>query len=136
MQSLSNLCFPQSVTRPRCSMGLETMVVRADVGPAGGNWPTLMILVTYDVATTDKAGQTRLRRVAKICQNYGQRVQDSVFECLVEPAQYVRLKSELSKVMDEKEDSLRFYQLGANWQRRVEHLGAKHAYDPQGVLMV
>lgn len=96
----------------------------------------MMILVTYDVATADLGGQARLRRVAKICQNYGQRVQDSVFECLVEPAQYVRLKSELSRVMDEEQDSLRFYQLGANWQRRVEHLGAKHSYDPQGPMMV
>lgn len=96
----------------------------------------MMVLVTYDVATAGAEGQARLRRVAKICQNYGQRVQDSVFECLVDPAQFVKLKRELLNVMDEKEDSLRFYFLGANWQRRVEHVGAKHSYDPQGIIMV
>lgn len=95
-----------------------------------------MVLVTYDVATGDKAGQARLRRVSKICQNYGQRVQHSVFECLVEPAQFVKLKAELCKTMDATQDSLRFYQLGANWQRRIEHVGAKRSYDPQGVLMI
>jgi CRISPR-associated protein Cas2 len=74
----------------------------------------MMVLVTYDVTTTTTEGQTRLRRVAKTCQNYGQRVQHSVFECLVDPAQFVKLKSKLLKVIDEREDSLRFYFLGAN----------------------
>ena len=96
----------------------------------------MMVLVSYDVATADSAGQRRLRRVAKICKNYGQRVQYSVFECLVDPAQWTMLRQRLEDVIDPSEDSLRFYFLGANWQRRVEHVGAKPSFDQEGPLIV
>ncbi len=85
----------------------------------------MMVLVTYDVSTTDKAGQRRLQKVAKTCQNFGQRVQNSVFECSISSEQLVRLKSELLNLIDPNADSLRFYFLGNNWQHRVEHVGAK-----------
>jgi len=94
-----------------------------------------MVLVSYDVADEDN-GQKRLRRVAKLCQDYGQRVQYSVFECLVEPDQWVRFKRELTKEIHPETDSLRFYFLGANWKTRVEHVGAKPAIDPEGSLFV
>ena len=94
------------------------------------------MLVTYDVATADAAGKRRLRRVAKACLDYGQRVQYSVFECQVDPAQWVRLRARLLKEIDDEVDSLRFYRLGANWRSRVEHHGAKRAYDPDGPLVV
>ncbi len=95
-----------------------------------------MVLVAYDVSTTSKAGQKRLRAVAKLCENYGQRVQNSVFECLVDPAQWTQLRHELVTRIDQQQDSLRFYFLGANWKRRVEHVGAKPGYDPEGPLLV
>jgi len=95
-----------------------------------------MVLVTYDVNTETKAGQKRLRKVAKICKNYGQRVQYSVFECLVDPAQWTVFRDRLIEVSDQDQDSLRFYFLGANWKTRVEHVGAKPAYDPEGPLIV
>ncbi|HIH03821.1 MAG TPA: CRISPR-associated endonuclease Cas2 [Methanoregulaceae archaeon] len=95
----------------------------------------MMVLVTYDVNTETVEGRRRLRNVAKICKNYGQRVQFSVFECLVEPAQFVRLKDRLLNVIDPECDSIRFYFLGSNWKRRVEHVGAKEGYDPEGVLI-
>lgn len=95
----------------------------------------MMVLVTYDVSTETVEGRRRLRTVAKICKNYGQRVQNSVFECLVEPARFVRLRDELLNVMDPECDSIRFYFLGSNWKRRVEHVGAKEGYDPEGVLI-
>ncbi len=95
----------------------------------------MMVLVTYDVKTEDKFGQVRLRHVAKTCKNYGQRVQYSVFECLVDPAQWVVFKQKLTDIIKEDEDSLRFYFLGANWKNRVEHIGAKKAYDPEGPLI-
>lgn len=85
----------------------------------------MLVLVSYDVETLDKIGRRRLRKVAKICTNYGQRVQYSVFECLVDPAQWVALKQELIDAADIKKDSLRFYFLGANWKKRVEHIGVK-----------
>lgn len=96
----------------------------------------MFVLITYDVAVTDVGGQTRLRRVAKACQNYGQRVQFSVFECIVEPAQWVTLKQRLIDEIKPKVDSLRFYYLGSNWQRRVEHIGAKKSIDQEGSLIV
>lgn len=95
-----------------------------------------MVLVTYDVSTDTDAGKKRLRHVAKICENVGQRVQNSVFECLVDPAQWTLFRNKLVKAADPKRDSLRFYFLGKNWQRRVEHVGAKKAYDPEGPLIV
>jgi CRISPR-associated protein Cas2 len=85
----------------------------------------MLVLVSYDVATTTKAGQRRLRRVAKTCLDYGQRVQNSVFECLVDPAQWTALKSKLLKQYKEDEDSLRFYFLGSKWEQKVEHHGTK-----------
>jgi len=94
-----------------------------------------MVLITYDVNTTDKLGQKRLRQVAKKCVNYGQRVQNSVFECLLEPAQFVKLRSELEAIIDFEKDSLRYYMLGANWKRRVDHVGAKASYDPEGTMV-
>jgi CRISPR-associated protein Cas2 len=96
----------------------------------------MMVLVTYDVRTDSDAGRRRLRRVARLCENSGQRVQFSVFECLVDPAQWTRLRGELMKEIEPAEDSLRFYFLGANWRPHVEHVGAKPAYDPQGPLIV
>ena len=96
----------------------------------------MMVLVGYDVQTEDKSGQRRLRRVAKLCQNFGQRVQFSVFECLVDPAQWISLRSKLVAEIDPEKDSLRFYFLGANWQKRVEHVGAKPGYDPQGPMVL
>jgi len=96
----------------------------------------MMVLVAYDVNTETKAGQKRLRNVAKLCENRGQRVQNSVFECLVDPAQWVQLRQRLIDITHLEKDSLRFYFLGKNWKRRVEHVGAKPAYDPQGPLIV
>jgi CRISPR-associated protein Cas2 len=97
----------------------------------------MMVLVTYDVETTSKAGQKRLRRVAKICENHGQRVQYSTFECVVEPAKFAELKFLLEAVIDKKKDSLRFYNMGSNWDRKVEHIGAKASFNPEtDTLMV
>ena len=95
-----------------------------------------MVLVAYDVGTESEAGRRRLRRIAKICCNRGQRVQNSVFECLVDPAQWVRFRADLLHEMNAVEDSLRFYFLGANWKNRVEHVGAKPSWDPEGPLIL
>lgn len=95
----------------------------------------MLVLITYDVTTETLNGQRRLRRVAKVCQNYGQRVQKSVFECLVDPAQWALLRGKLLKEINEDEDSLRFYFLGKNWKPRVEHVGAGVTYDPEGPLI-
>ena len=96
----------------------------------------MMVLVSYDVRTSEPGGAKRLRRVAKVCRNFGQRVQFSVFECLVDPAQWVRLRQQLINEIDEELDSLRFYFLGANWRGRVEHVGAKASLDQEGPLIV
>lgn len=96
----------------------------------------MMVLVAYDVRTETPAGRRRLRRVAKLCQNVGQRVQFSVFECLVDQSQWVTFRAKLVAEIKTEEDSLRFYFLGANWHHRVEHVGAKAAYDPEGLLIV
>ena len=96
----------------------------------------MLVLVSYDVSTVEKAGQRRLRKVAKTCQNYGQRVQYSVFECIVDPAQWTALRQKLINVIKPDEDSLRFYFLGSNWKRRIEHVGAKEAIDQEGPLVV
>jgi CRISPR-associated protein Cas2 len=96
----------------------------------------MMVLVSYDVSTRDEAGRRRLRRVARACEDFGQRVQNSVFECLVDPAQWVSLRARLLAESDTSRDNLRFYFLGAEWKRRVEHLGTKPAYDPEGTLIV
>nr|MBC8362919.1 CRISPR-associated endonuclease Cas2 [Candidatus Desulfatibia profunda] len=96
----------------------------------------MFVLVSYDVATQDGSGARRLRRVSKACQDYGQRVQYSVFECIVDPAQWAVLRQRLIDVIDPAEDSLRFYFLGSNWKRRVEHVGAKKSIDQEGPLIV
>ncbi|SNT13380.1 CRISPR-associated protein, Cas2 family [Granulicella rosea] len=96
----------------------------------------MLVLVSYDVSTRDEGGRRRLRRVARACENFGQRVQNSVFECLVDPAQWVTLRARLMKEADPAQDSLRFYFLGAEWKRRVEHIGTKTAYDPEGTLIL
>lgn len=96
----------------------------------------MQLLVTYDVSTSCEGGKRRLRRVAKVCLDYGQRVQFSVFECEVDSARYVELKRRLAEVADLDQDSLRFYNLGKEWDRRVEHLGVKQSFDPGGPLIV
>ena len=96
----------------------------------------MLVLVSYDVNAQDAEGRKRLRRIARECENWGQRVQFSVFECMVDPAQWTALRAKLLAVMDEEKDSLRFYFLGSNWRRRVEHMGAKAGYDPQGSLVL
>jgi len=95
----------------------------------------MLVLVSYDVSI-DKGGQRRLRRVAKACKDYGQRVQYSVFECIVDPAQWAVLRQRLMDEIDPQLDSLRFYFLGSNWKRRVEHIGAKETVDQEGPLIV
>lgn len=95
-----------------------------------------MILVTYDVGFTDEQGPKRLRKIARQCQVFGQRVQYSVFEIEVDMAQWTMLKAALLKIMDEKEDSLRFYYLGNNWERKVEHIGVKKPLDLNGPLVL
>ncbi|SNU88860.1 CRISPR-associated protein cas2 [Streptococcus merionis] len=96
-----------------------------------------MVLVAYDVNTESAAGRKRLRHVAKLCVDYGQRVQNSVFECSVTPAEFVEIKDRLSKIIDMESDSIRFYLLGKNWQNRVETMGRDDSYDPDiGVLLL
>jgi len=97
---------------------------------------SLLVLITYDVNTVSISGQKRLRRVSKICQNYGQRVQNSVFECVVDATQYTSLKFELESVIDKEKDSLRFYKLGNNYKNKVEHIGIKPSIDMEGTLIV
>lgn len=96
----------------------------------------MMVLVSYDVMVTSPGGKRRLRQVVKACTNYGQRVQCSVFECEVDPAQWVKLKHMLESVIDDEVDSLRYYYMGANWKPKVEHVGAKPSLDMQGPLIV
>lgn len=96
----------------------------------------MMVLLTYDVRTSEPGGERRLRRVAKACRDFGQRVQYSVFEVEVDPAQWVKLKAKLEGLIDPDHDSLRYYFLGAKWQRRVEHVGAKPVTDLNGPLIV
>ncbi|MCL2659034.1 MAG: CRISPR-associated endonuclease Cas2 [Acidobacteriaceae bacterium] len=96
----------------------------------------MLVLVSYDVSTSTAAGRRRLRRVARLCQNRGQRVQNSVFECLVDAAQWVVFRAALIAEANASEDSLRFYFLGNNWKGRVEHVGAKPSYDPEGPLIL
>jgi CRISPR-associated protein Cas2 len=95
-----------------------------------------MILVSYDVSTSDSEGRRRLRQIAKACKNYGQRVQFSVFECNIDPGQWAVLRMTLINAIDKETDSLRFYYLGSNWKRRVEHIGAKDVPDLEGPLVV
>lgn len=94
-----------------------------------------MVLVSYDVSTVDSGGAKRLRKVAKICTNNGQRVQFSVFECIIDLAQWTQMRQKLIEAIDSERDSLRFYFLGNNWRRRIEHVGAKEAIDMEGPLI-
>ncbi|MGI6155920.1 MAG: CRISPR-associated endonuclease Cas2 [Clostridiales bacterium] len=96
----------------------------------------MLVLITYDVNTEDAAGRRRLRQISKKCINYGQRVQNSVFECLLDAAQSRVLKHELCSIMDKEKDSLRFYYLGNSYNTKIEHFGVKESYEPEGVLMV
>ena len=95
----------------------------------------MLVLITYDVATDNENGQKRLRKVARICENYGQRVQKSVFEFIVEPPMWTLMRQALIEAVDLKQDSLRFYFLGKNWKPRIEHLGTGQTYDPEGPLI-
>jgi CRISPR-associated protein Cas2 len=96
----------------------------------------MFVLITYDVSTETTEGRRRLRRVAKVCESYGQRVQHSVFECLLDSAQWVKVRARLVQEIEQSEDSLRFYFLGSNWTRPVEHVGAKPSYNPEGPLIL
>jgi len=95
----------------------------------------MLVLVSYDVNTQNADGRRRLRNIARICQNWGQRVQFSVFECILDPAEWAGLRNRLVTTMDLEKDSLRFYYLGANWKRRVDHVGAKPTLDQEGPLV-
>ena len=96
----------------------------------------MMVLISYDVSTIDEDGKKRLRKVAKECQNHAQRVQNSVFEANLDYSTFIKLKDKLEKIIDKSTDSLRFYYLGNNWERRVEHIGAKETYNPEGVIII
>lgn len=96
----------------------------------------MLVLVTYDVVTKTVAGQKRLRKVAKTCENYGLRVQNSVFECVVDATQFKQLQLALQAIIDEKEDSLRFYQLGNNYKSKVIHVGAKETFNVEATLIL
>ncbi len=96
----------------------------------------MLVLITYDVNTEDASGRKRLRKVAKECVNYGQRVQNSVFECVLDAAQYRLVKHKLEQLIDAEKDSLRFYNLGNNYQTKIEHIGAKAGYQPEELLML
>jgi len=96
----------------------------------------VLVVISYDVSTVEEDGKRRLRKVAKACKDYGQRVQFSVFECEVDPAQWTFLRQRLIDEINPEFDSLRFYFLGANWRRRIEQVGAKQSYDPGGPMIV
>ena len=96
----------------------------------------MLVLITYDVSTQSAAGKSRLRKVAKECVNYGQRVQNSVFECVLDSSQLLIVKDKLLSMIDPKTDSLRFYNLGNKYQRKVEHFGAKASYEAEGTLII
>lgn len=96
----------------------------------------MMVLISYDVNTMDNAGKSRLRKMAKECQNHAQRVQNSVFEADLDYSSFLKLKENLLKLIDPAKDSLRFYYLGNNWKNRVEHVGTKKTYDPEGVIII
>ncbi len=96
----------------------------------------MLVLITYDVNTQDAAGVKRLSKIAKLCMKYGQRVQNSVFECLVENYEYKILQNELLQIADLSKDSLRFYNLGQKYSTKIEHFGAKETYEPEGNLII
>lgn len=96
----------------------------------------MLVLIAYDVNTETSSGRKRLQKVAKICINWGQRVQNSVFECQVDASQYAQLKDSLAQIIDSKKDSIRFYNLGNHYHSRIEHMGTHPGYDAKGILMV
>lgn len=96
----------------------------------------MMVIISYDVNTSDKEGTRRLRKAAKECQNHAQRVQNSVFEADLDYSAFLKLKEKLIDLINEEKDSLRFYYLGNNWERRIEHIGAKATYNPEGVIII
>jgi len=96
----------------------------------------MFVLISYDVNIKSNGGQRRLRRVAKVCKDYGQRVQFSVFECVVDPTQWTKVRKKLIDEIDPEKDSLRFYFLGSNWRHRIEHIGVKEAVDVEGPLIL
>lgn len=96
----------------------------------------MMVLITYDVNVTSESGAKRLRRISKVCLNYGQRVQNSVFECVIDYGTFLMVKKQLLVIYDESRDSLRFYVLGNKWNNKVEHFGVKEGYDPTCFLMI
>ena len=96
---------------------------------------SMFVIIAYDVNITSPGGKTRLRKVAKECVNYGQRVQNSVFEVNMDYGSFIKLKDRLTKLIESDKDSLRFYYMGNNWKNRVEHIGAKETYDSEGVLI-
>ena len=96
----------------------------------------MLVVITYDVNTETAAGRKRLRQIARQCVNYGQRVQNSVFECLIDAAQCRMLQQKLCSIMDDELDSQRFYYLGSKYENKIEHFGTKRGYEPEGVLMV
>lgn len=96
----------------------------------------MMVIISYDVSTSDADGKKRLRKVAKECQNHAQRVQNSVFEADLDYSAFLKLKDRLNNIIDEEKDSLRFYYLGNKWEKRVEHIGSKTTYNPEGVIII
>lgn len=96
----------------------------------------MLVLITYDVDTTTKEGEKRLRKVAKECVNYGQRVQNSVFECLITEAQFVGLKATLKAIINDTTDSIRFYFMGSGWQRKIDMIGKITSYNPADTLII
>lgn len=96
----------------------------------------MMVLITYDVQTSSAEGRKRLRKVARICQNFGQRVQNSVFECVVDPVQLQTLKYQILEVIDKDADSIRYYHLGSNWTGKVEHIGSKPTFNPEDDALI
>ena len=96
----------------------------------------MLVLITYDVNTETAAGKKRLRKVAKQCENYGRRVQNSVFECIVDPAQFAELKYRLTEIIDKEKDSIRFYFLGSNWGGKIETIGVITSFNPESELII
>lgn len=96
----------------------------------------MLILITYDVETVSPSGRKRLRKVAKECVNHGQRVQNSVFECVLDTAQFTQVRHRLASIIDNEKDSLRFYFLGNNWKNKVEHIGIRASYNPEDTMII
>ncbi|MEA4815312.1 MAG: CRISPR-associated endonuclease Cas2 [Lachnospiraceae bacterium] len=96
----------------------------------------MMVIITYDINTESEGGAKRLRKVAKACQDYGQRVQNSVFECLIDYGTFLTLRKKLESIMNKELDSIRYYMLGNKWECKIEHVGAKTGYNPTGTLII